>query len=61
MGWGLPAIAARERLTFEGGGSTMLRWLIAILLVANLVALAAIQRLFRPPPAAPGHATSPGT
>ncbi|WP_244117996.1 hypothetical protein [Burkholderia gladioli] len=30
----------------------MLRWLIAILLVANLVALAAIQGLFGPPPAA---------
>lgn len=30
----------------------MLRWLIAILLVANLVALAAIEGLFGPPPAA---------
>lgn len=39
----------------------MLRWLIAILLVANLVALAAIQGLFGPPPAAgarePWHLT----
>ncbi|ALK32058.1 hypothetical protein [Burkholderia plantarii] len=30
----------------------MLRWLIAILLVANLIALAAIEGLFGPPPAA---------
>ncbi len=30
----------------------MLRWLIALLLVANLIALAAIQGLFGPPPAA---------
>ncbi|MEX3526282.1 MAG: hypothetical protein VB143_01960 [Burkholderia sp.] len=42
----------------------MLRWLIAILLVANPVALTAVQGLFGPPPAAgtrePWHLTQQG-
>jgi hypothetical protein len=35
----------------------MLRWLIVLLLVANLAALAAIYGVFGPPPAAGRHET----
>ena len=53
-----PAFAARAPLfpsTISTEPLTMLRWLIAFLLVANLAAVAAIFGAFGPPPAAGRH------